>query len=34
MLYWFLKNLVVGPIVKTVFRPWIRVPRTSRAPAV
>ncbi|HWR85644.1 MAG TPA: lysophospholipid acyltransferase family protein [Rhodoglobus sp.] len=23
MFYWLLKNLVVGPITKTVFRPWI-----------
>ncbi len=23
MLYWFLKNLVVGPLVLTVFRPWV-----------
>src|SRR5665213_2389379 len=23
MLYWFLKNLVVGPFLLTVFRPWI-----------
>ncbi|MCU1545013.1 MAG: 1-acyl-sn-glycerol-3-phosphate acyltransferase [Homoserinimonas sp.] len=23
MFYWFMKNLVVGPIVKTAFRPWI-----------
>jgi 1-acyl-sn-glycerol-3-phosphate acyltransferase len=23
MLYWFLKNLVVGPILLTVFRPWV-----------
>lgn len=33
MIYWFLKNLVVGPIVKTVFRPWIsgaeNIPRTG-----
>lgn len=33
MLYWFLKNLVVGPLVKTVFRPWIQgaenIPRTG-----
>lgn len=33
MFYWFMKNLVVGPIVKTVFRPWVtgleNVPRTG-----
>lgn len=33
MLYWFLKNLVVGPIVRTVFRPWVQgienIPRTG-----
>ncbi|MFZ2964711.1 MAG: lysophospholipid acyltransferase family protein [Rhodoglobus sp.] len=33
MIYWFLKNLVIGPIVKTVFRPWIsgaeNIPRTG-----
>lgn len=23
MFYWFMKNLVAGPIVKTVFRPWV-----------
>lgn len=23
MFYWLMKNLVVGPIVKTAFRPWI-----------
>jgi 1-acyl-sn-glycerol-3-phosphate acyltransferase len=23
MFYWFMKNLVAGPILKTVFRPWI-----------
>ncbi len=23
-LYWFLKNVLVGPFVQTVFRPWIR----------
>jgi 1-acyl-sn-glycerol-3-phosphate acyltransferase len=23
MCYWLMKNLVVGPIVKTAFRPWI-----------
>jgi 1-acyl-sn-glycerol-3-phosphate acyltransferase len=22
MFYWFMKNLVAGPILKTVFRPW------------
>jgi 1-acyl-sn-glycerol-3-phosphate acyltransferase len=24
MFYWILKYLVVGPIVRTVFRPWVR----------
>ena len=24
MLYWFLKNLIVGPLMLTVFRPWVR----------
>jgi 1-acyl-sn-glycerol-3-phosphate acyltransferase len=23
VLYWFLKNLVIGPFVLTVFRPWV-----------
>jgi len=23
MFYWFMKNLIAGPILKTVFRPWI-----------
>lgn len=23
MLYWFLKHLVVGPILKTIYRPWV-----------
>lgn len=23
MFYWFMKNLIVGPLVMTVFRPWI-----------
>jgi 1-acyl-sn-glycerol-3-phosphate acyltransferase len=23
MLYWFMKNLVAGPLLKTVFRPWV-----------
>lgn len=23
MFYWFMKNLIVGPIVRTAFRPWI-----------
>ena len=23
MFYWFMKNLIVGPILKTAFRPWI-----------
>jgi 1-acyl-sn-glycerol-3-phosphate acyltransferase len=33
MLYWFLKNLVAGPLLLTVFRPWIvgreNIPRTG-----
>lgn len=24
MFYWFLKNLIVGPFVFSVFRPWVR----------
>ncbi|MEF2977882.1 lysophospholipid acyltransferase family protein [Subtercola sp. YIM 133946] len=24
MFYWFMKYLVAGPIVKTLFRPWVR----------
>jgi 1-acyl-sn-glycerol-3-phosphate acyltransferase len=23
MFYWFMKNLVAGPLLKTVFRPWV-----------
>lgn len=23
MFYWFMKNLIVGPIVRTAFRPWV-----------
>ncbi|MFP5290543.1 MAG: 1-acyl-sn-glycerol-3-phosphate acyltransferase, partial [Actinomycetes bacterium] len=33
MFYWLMKNLVIGPILLTVFRPWVRgienVPRTG-----
>ena len=33
MFYWFMKNLVAGPILKTVFRPWVTghesIPRTG-----
>jgi 1-acyl-sn-glycerol-3-phosphate acyltransferase len=33
LLYWILKNLIVGPLVLTVFRPWIvgreNVPKTG-----
>ncbi len=33
MLYWFLKNLVIGPFVLSAFRPWVRgrenVPRSG-----
>ncbi len=24
MFYWVMKNLIVGPIVRTAFRPWVR----------
>jgi 1-acyl-sn-glycerol-3-phosphate acyltransferase len=33
MFYWLMKNLVIGPILLTAFRPWVRgldnVPRTG-----
>lgn len=33
MFYWFMKNLVVGPILRTAFRPWVvgheHIPRTG-----
>ncbi|TAL44559.1 MAG: 1-acyl-sn-glycerol-3-phosphate acyltransferase [Salinibacterium sp.] len=33
MFYWFMKNLIAGPIVRTVFRPWVsgleNIPRTG-----
>jgi 1-acyl-sn-glycerol-3-phosphate acyltransferase len=33
MFYWFMKNLVAGPLLKTVFRPWVsgleNIPRTG-----
>jgi 1-acyl-sn-glycerol-3-phosphate acyltransferase len=33
MFYWFMKNLVAGPILKSVFRPWVtgleNIPRTG-----
>ena len=33
MFYWFMKNVVAGPIVKTLFRPWVvgaeNIPRTG-----
>lgn len=33
MFYWFMKNLIAGPILKTVFRPWVtgveNIPRTG-----
>lgn len=33
MFYWLMKNLVIGPILLTVFRPWVRglenLPRTG-----
>lgn len=35
MFYWLMKNLVVGPIVKTAFRPWVtgeeNIPRSGGA---
>lgn len=33
MFYWLMKNLVVGPILRTVFRPWVtghaNIPKTG-----
>ncbi|MBU1588242.1 MAG: 1-acyl-sn-glycerol-3-phosphate acyltransferase [Actinobacteria bacterium] len=33
MFYWFMKNLVAGPLLKTVFRPWVtgldNIPKTG-----
>ncbi|HXD60757.1 MAG TPA: lysophospholipid acyltransferase family protein [Lacisediminihabitans sp.] len=33
MFYWFMKNLIVGPIVRTAFRPWVtghsNIPKTG-----
>jgi len=33
MFYWFMKNLIVGPILRTVFRPWVtgheNIPKTG-----
>jgi len=33
MFYWFMKNLVAGPLLKTVFRPWLtgldNIPKTG-----
>lgn len=33
MFYWFMKNLVAGPIIKTIFRPWVtgheNIPKTG-----
>jgi len=33
MFYWIMKNLVAGPLLRTVFRPWIRgvenIPKTG-----
>ncbi len=33
MFYWFMKNLIVGPILRTAFRPWVtgeeNIPRTG-----
>ena len=23
MFYWIMKNLIAGPILKTIFRPWV-----------
>ncbi|MCU1638909.1 MAG: 1-acyl-sn-glycerol-3-phosphate acyltransferase [Microbacteriaceae bacterium] len=35
MFYWFMKNLIVGPIVRTAFRPWVtgheNIPRSGGA---
>ncbi len=35
MFYWFMKNLVAGPILRTAFRPWVtgeeNIPRTGAA---
>ena len=24
MIYWFLKHLVIGPLLKTIYRPWVQ----------
>ena len=33
MFYWFMKNLIVGPILRTAFRPWVtgheHIPKTG-----
>ncbi|MBB5632060.1 1-acyl-sn-glycerol-3-phosphate acyltransferase [Cryobacterium mesophilum] len=33
MFYWFMKNLIAGPILRTAFRPWVtgaeNIPRTG-----
>ncbi len=33
MFYWFMKNLIAGPILKTAFRPWVtgheNIPKTG-----
>lgn len=33
MFYWFMKNLIAGPILRTVFRPWVKghenIPKTG-----
>ncbi|HEY0259579.1 MAG TPA: lysophospholipid acyltransferase family protein [Lacisediminihabitans sp.] len=33
MFYWFMKNLVAGPLLKTIFRPWVtgheNIPKTG-----
>ncbi|MDZ4045049.1 MAG: lysophospholipid acyltransferase family protein [Rhodoglobus sp.] len=33
MFYWFMKNLIAGPLLKTVFRPWVtgleNIPKTG-----
>lgn len=35
MFYWFMKNLIVGPILRTAFRPWVtgeeNIPRKGAA---
>jgi predicted NBD/HSP70 family sugar kinase/1-acyl-sn-glycerol-3-phosphate acyltransferase len=33
LFYWFMKNIVVGPILLAIFRPWVVGLRTSQATA-